>query len=110
MWLSEKLQQVTAGYLRRDMARIEKDETREERIDMEIVVDAYDAEERAMGWYSYLDDILNFFFCFLHTQLSYARSNINNSFFQKFFLCKRKIIHIYSYTVYLFCVIVKQFL
>ncbi len=42
------------------MARIEKDETREERIHMEIVVDAYDAEEQAMGWYYYLDDTLNF--------------------------------------------------
>ena len=42
------------------MARMEKDEIREERIDMEIVVDAYNAEERAMGWYYYLDDTLNF--------------------------------------------------
>ena len=42
------------------MARIEKDEIREERIDMEIVVDAYETKERAMGWYYYLDDTLNF--------------------------------------------------
>ena len=27
-----------------------RDETREERISMEIVVDAYDEDERAMGW------------------------------------------------------------
>lgn len=27
---------------------------------MEIVVDAYDAEERAMGWYYYLEDVLKF--------------------------------------------------
>lgn len=27
---------------------------------MEIVVDAYDPEERAMGWYYYLDDVLQF--------------------------------------------------
>ena len=27
---------------------------------MEIVVDAYDSEERAMGWYYYLDDTLQF--------------------------------------------------
>jgi endonuclease I len=33
------------------MARIKKDEERENRIDMEVVVDAYDSEERAMGWY-----------------------------------------------------------
>ena len=32
-------------------AKPEKDEVREERIDMEIVVDAYDEDERAMGWY-----------------------------------------------------------
>ena len=37
-----------------------RDETREERISMEIVVDAYDEEERAMGWYYYLEDKLNF--------------------------------------------------
>jgi len=40
--------------------RIKKDEEREERIGMEIVVDAYDEEERAMGWYSYLEDVLQF--------------------------------------------------
>ena len=33
---------------------------REERIEMEIVVDAYGAEERAMGWYYYLEDTLEF--------------------------------------------------
>ena len=27
---------------------------------MEIVVDAYDSEEQAMGWYSYLEDNLQF--------------------------------------------------
>lgn len=42
------------------MARIEKDETREHRIEMEIIVDAYDEEERAMGWYYYLDEKLSF--------------------------------------------------
>ena len=36
------------------------DETREQRIQMEIVVDAYDAEEQASGWYNYLDDTLHF--------------------------------------------------
>src|SRR5918997_1021239 len=36
-----------------------KDEVREERIDMEIVVDAYNADERAMGWYSHLTDTLD---------------------------------------------------
>jgi hypothetical protein len=42
------------------MARVEKDDVREERIDMEVVVDAYGEEERAMGWYNYLDDKLAF--------------------------------------------------
>ena len=42
------------------MARVEKDDVREERIDMEVVVDAYGEEERAMGWYTYLDDNLAF--------------------------------------------------
>ena len=30
---------------------------REERIEMEIIVDAYGPEEQAMGWYYYLDSI-----------------------------------------------------
>lgn len=38
------------------MARIEKDEAREERIELEAIVDAYGPEEQAMGWYYYLDD------------------------------------------------------
>ncbi|MFZ9737330.1 MAG: calcium-binding protein [Prochlorotrichaceae cyanobacterium] len=37
-----------------------QDAVREERITMEIVVDAYGPEEQAMGWYYYLDDKLNF--------------------------------------------------
>jgi hypothetical protein len=36
----------------------QRDEAREERISMEIVVDAYDESERAMGWYCYLEDKL----------------------------------------------------
>jgi hypothetical protein len=40
--------------------RPEKDEAREERIIMEVVVDAYDEEERAMGWFYYLDDKMRF--------------------------------------------------
>lgn len=42
------------------MASRPKDPEREERIDMEIVVDAYDSEERAMSWYYYLQDHLQF--------------------------------------------------
>jgi len=36
------------------------DPEREDRILMEIVVDAHDEEERAMGWYCYLQDTLSF--------------------------------------------------
>ncbi len=36
-----------------------RDEAREERILVEIVVDAHDEEERAMDWYYYLEDKLN---------------------------------------------------
>src|SRR3954470_20188203 len=35
-----------------------RDDAREERISMEIVVDAYNEDERAMGWYCYLEDKL----------------------------------------------------
>jgi len=42
------------------MTRQAKDEEREERIHMEIIVDAYGPEEQASGWYNYLDDILQF--------------------------------------------------
>jgi hypothetical protein len=42
------------------MNRVEKDEAREQRIDMEITVDAYGAEEHAMGRYYYLDHVLQF--------------------------------------------------
>ena len=31
---------------------------REDRIEMEVVVDAYGSDERAMGWYYYLDEKL----------------------------------------------------
>ena len=42
------------------MAHVDEDEEREERITMEIVVDAYSEEERAMGWYYYLEEKLQF--------------------------------------------------
>src|SRR5437764_6000180 len=45
---------------RTHMARNAKDEEREERINMEIIVDAYGPEEQAAGWYNYLDDTLQF--------------------------------------------------
>ncbi len=41
------------------MAR-SKDEEREERIANEIIVDAYELEEQALGWYCYLSSTLQF--------------------------------------------------
>jgi hypothetical protein len=40
------------------MARVREQPDRENRILFEIVVDAYDEIERAMGWYCYLQDKL----------------------------------------------------
>ncbi len=37
-----------------------KEPAREQRIEMEIIVDCYGAEEQAMGWYYYLEDNLAF--------------------------------------------------
>jgi hypothetical protein len=42
------------------MSSHEEDEEREERIAMEIIADAYDAEEQALGWWSYLSSKLQF--------------------------------------------------
>ena len=42
------------------MARLKENEARERRIEMETVVDAYNSEERAMGWYYYLEERLKF--------------------------------------------------
>ena len=40
------------------MAGKRKEQEREDRIVNEVVVDAYDASERAMGWYYYLEETL----------------------------------------------------
>lgn len=37
-----------------------KNKDREERIAMEVIVDAYGPEEQAMGWYYYLEEKLQF--------------------------------------------------
>ena len=37
-----------------------RDEEREHRITMEVVVDCYNEEERAMGWYYYVEGQLRF--------------------------------------------------
>jgi hypothetical protein len=42
------------------MKRRSRDEEREQRISMEIVVDAYTPEEQAMGWYYSVEDRLRF--------------------------------------------------
>ena len=42
------------------MAGKTKDEEREERIHMEIVVDAYGHEEQMLGWHAYLSNTLQF--------------------------------------------------
>jgi Calcium binding len=40
--------------------KAELDPEREERVTMEIIVDAYGPEEQAMGWYYYLKDTIAF--------------------------------------------------
>ena len=45
------------------MAQVSIDTEREHRISMEAIVDAYDAEERALGWYYYLKKKYHFLFC-----------------------------------------------
>ena len=40
--------------------KLRKNKDREERIVMEIIVDAYGPEEQAMGWYYYLEEKLQF--------------------------------------------------
>jgi hypothetical protein len=40
--------------------RVEEDEAREYRINMEAIVDAYGPEEQAMGWFYYLEDKIHF--------------------------------------------------
>jgi len=42
------------------MPKPEKDPKRERRITMEIIVDAHDPEEQAVGWYYYLEEKLEF--------------------------------------------------
>jgi hypothetical protein len=42
------------------MLKRPREEEREQRIQWEIVPDAHDAEEQAIGWYAYLEDTLRF--------------------------------------------------
>jgi hypothetical protein len=60
------------------MAKTKRDPEREERITMEIVVDCHDESEQAMGWYSYLQDTLQFPFtakCIARRTISPLRVN-----------------------------------
>jgi hypothetical protein len=55
------------------MAGQDKDEAREERLYMEIIVDAYGPEEQAISWYYYLEENLHFPFsarCVTHRRTS----------------------------------------
>ena len=42
------------------VAKVKNDPERERRIEMEIIVDAYGECERALGWYCYLEEHLQF--------------------------------------------------
>ncbi len=42
------------------MPTIKTDPKRERRIEQEIIVDAYNESERAMGWYCYMQEHLHF--------------------------------------------------
>ena len=42
------------------MSAVEKDDEREYRITMEIIVDTYGPEEQALGWYYYLAEKIQF--------------------------------------------------
>lgn len=42
------------------MIKRQEDPEREDRIAMEIIVDAYGPEERALGWYYYLEENIQF--------------------------------------------------
>lgn len=58
------------------MQPIPKDPDREERISMDITVDAYGPEEQAVSWYYYLEEALSFPFsaiCILEKQMSPLR-------------------------------------
>jgi hypothetical protein len=43
-----------------EMKKPRKDPVREDRIHNEVIVDAYATEERAMGWYYYLENQMQF--------------------------------------------------
>lgn len=42
------------------MKKTQRDPVREDRIENEVIVDAYGPEEQAMGWYYYLEEKIRF--------------------------------------------------
>ncbi|MFH0795897.1 MAG: calcium-binding protein [Candidatus Omnitrophota bacterium] len=59
------------------MVTIKENKARENRITNEIIVDCYNEEEQAMGWYYYLEDKLRFPFtakCIMKRSISPIRS------------------------------------
>ena len=59
------------------MPKIKRDQEREFRISNEAIVDAYDPEEQALGWYYYLEEKITFPFearCIQERSISPLRS------------------------------------
>ena len=60
------------------MTRVEEDKEREDRIDDEVIVDAYGEEERSIGWYYYLAEGITFPFkaqCIVERSISPLKIN-----------------------------------
>ena len=51
------------------MTRVKENKARERRVEIEVVVDAYNASERAMGWSYYLEERLKVPFLFQRGEL-----------------------------------------
>lgn len=60
VFITDTACQVSSVWERGAMARVERDESREQRTESEIIVDAYNEGEQALGWYYYLEDRLVF--------------------------------------------------
>ncbi len=58
--VKQKVKDMKLKLVKGNMPQAKENKDREERITMEIVVDAYNEQERAMGWYCYLDEKLRF--------------------------------------------------
>ncbi len=57
---ASQLRTAAVGTFSKAMKIPVKDPVREERIDNEAIVDAYGSEEKAMGWYYYLEGKMSF--------------------------------------------------